>query len=60
MRAILWAAWFGQVDLMKVLVNNEADVRCSSKVSDLFNDAAVAHSWRERMHRQTIAQRCRS
>lgn len=36
MKAMLWAAWFGHVSAMKILVNNGADVRCVNKVGQFI------------------------
>ena len=33
MRALLWAAWFGHRDAVRVLVNSGATVNCVNKVS---------------------------
>ena len=33
MRAVLWAAWFGHSEALRILVNNGANIHASNKVS---------------------------
>ncbi len=36
MKPLLWAAWFGHVDSIRLLVNSGADIACANKVQFLF------------------------
>jgi len=33
MRPVLWAAWFGHLEALKLLINSGATAKCSNKVT---------------------------